>query len=215
MWLAKVLGTLHLGCMRSSLPEAGLGARGETARGATELLRPHPPRGKAPLNYLFSGLAPGAPLGFAAPQDTPTGWAHCPAEVLEAQACPTFLGWEWATQAWADVWGKGCSIPPGPGGPPPGPPWEMRVDRLFGLLLTPTYSGIIFSESHSPPPAHTGPQPPAPLQREHRRPPECPPALPAGADWREGLSPSVYVLALHMARVTSVPRPEAEAGPQQ
>lgn len=106
----------------------------------------------------------------------------------EAQKRAPISGLGWARHRPGRMFaGKGCSIPPGPGGPPPGLPgrcvwtavWSPSDPHLF-------WDNILQRATPHPPPAHTGPQPPAPLQRAQEGPPECPPALPAGLTGGKG-----------------------------
>ena len=161
----------------------------------------------------------GGPPGLLLlPRTLLAGWACCPAEgVLKHRSVPPFLGQGGPDTDLGGGLGEGVV------------PFHLAMvaplqaslkdvcGQWFGLLLTPTYSGTIFSRD--PPPTHLMPtlvHRPQPHSREHRRvSPEFPPAPTRGADWREGLSPSVVFWLQCMACVTSVSRPGTEAGPQQ
>ena len=155
-------------------------------QGDTELLKglTHP-WGKAPLNCLFSGLGAwwgrGAPLGFCCSpgHSLQAGLVALMKGGPEAQKCAPISGPGWAQHRPGQRFGGGrCSIPLGPGGPPPGLPgrcvwtavWSASDPHLF-------WDNILQRSTPHPPPAHTGLEAPTPLQRAQEGPPRmsgCP-----------------------------------------
>ena len=184
-WLAKVLRAPLPRVWGPSLPEAGFGGSGETVGVHRAPERPHPPLGQGPtqLPIFWSGglVGVGGPLGFCCSpgHSLQAGLIALLKGGAEAQKRAPISGPGWAQHRPGQGFGGGgCSIPPGPDGPPPGlsgrcvwtAVWSASDPHLF-------WDNILQRSTPHPPPAHTGPEAPIPLQRAQEGPPRmsgCP-----------------------------------------